>query len=248
MLRRRALTAAACLAAPEPVRTRAQTRARRIGAIYPGVDPGGPPPGAAAAWKRLGWILGETLLIERRYASWRMERMPELVDDLLRRQGTEVLVTFGVETAVAAARATRSVPIVFVFAYLPIEGGLIDSYARPGRNATGLAIQSLGQLDGGFVAVLGRIAARLLRHLEGRGHPNGSPKLGDGRPSPARCEPGRDPGRTAHTLRTGAELEGDARAWAQGAAERGFACRSDDRMTLRVMPRPTGACDRVMDQ
>src|SRR4029450_6260020 len=72
MIRRRALTAAACLAAPWPVRTRAQTRARRLGVIYPGVDPGGPPPGAAAAWKRVGWIVGETLLIERRYAAGRV--------------------------------------------------------------------------------------------------------------------------------------------------------------------------------
>lgn len=63
MIRRRALTAAVCLAAPWPVRTRGQTRVRRLGVIYPGVDR---LPGSAAFWKRLGWIEGETLLIERR--------------------------------------------------------------------------------------------------------------------------------------------------------------------------------------
>jgi putative ABC transport system substrate-binding protein len=135
--------AAAALATALPMAMRAQTpKPRRIGVLYPGVNPRAPPPGASAAWKGVGWIEGETLLIERRYAGWRMERMPELVDELLRRHGAELLITFADEAAAAAMRATRTVPIVFSQAYLPIECGLIDSYARPGRNATGMALLS----------------------------------------------------------------------------------------------------------
>lgn len=126
---------------PKPARAQAQ-KPRRIGVLYPGVDPHAPPPGATAAWKSVGWIEGETLLIERRYAGWRMERMPELVDELLRRHGAELLITLADEASAAAMRATRTVPIVFNFAYLPIACGLIDLYARPGRNATGLALLS----------------------------------------------------------------------------------------------------------
>lgn len=118
------------------------TRQRRIGVLFPGVDPGGPPPGATETWKRAGWIEGETLLIERRYAGWRMERMPDLVDKLLRRHHAELLIALGNEAAAAAMRATKTVPIVFNYAYLPIECGLIASFSRPGRNATGCALLS----------------------------------------------------------------------------------------------------------
>lgn len=135
--------AAAAMAAAWPKAARAQApKPRRIGVLYPGVDPRAPPPGATAAWKSVGWIEGETLLIERRYAGWRMERMPELVDELLRRHSAELLIAVGPEAAAAGARATRSLPIVFTSVDFPIENGLIDSYARPGRNLTGIAMLS----------------------------------------------------------------------------------------------------------
>jgi putative ABC transport system substrate-binding protein len=79
------------------------------------------------------------LIIEPRYAGWQAERMPQLADELLHRQGVELLIAIGGDAAAAAARATRTVPIVFAWGFLPIECGLIDSYARPGRNATGVA-------------------------------------------------------------------------------------------------------------
>jgi len=139
MERRTVLGATAAVAAPWLVRARAQTRARRIGWLLPWVNPGAQPPGMAEAWKRLGWIEGETLLSVARFAAWRMERMPELVDDLLRRQSVELLIAWNEDAAAAAARATSTIPIVFLFSFLPVECGLVDSYARPGRNCTGIA-------------------------------------------------------------------------------------------------------------
>lgn len=139
MERRMVLRVAAALAAPGLVRVRAQTRMRRVGVLNLYRVPGTPAPGAAVAWKKLGWIEGETLRVERRYAENRLELLPELADDLLRRQQIEVLITEGAEAAVTAARLTTTVPIVFTWAFLPVEGGLIDSYARPGRNCTGVA-------------------------------------------------------------------------------------------------------------
>jgi putative ABC transport system substrate-binding protein len=138
--RRTVLKASAAVAAPWLVRARAQTRARRIGVLLPWDDSMQVPPNVASEyWKGLGWIVGETLLIERRYAAWRMERLPELADELLREQHVDLLMTWGANAAAAAARATRTVPVVFSMAYAPVECGLIDSYARPGRNVTGIA-------------------------------------------------------------------------------------------------------------
>ncbi|HEU5295164.1 MAG TPA: ABC transporter substrate-binding protein [Burkholderiaceae bacterium] len=152
MERRTVLRAAAAVAAPWLVRARAQTRARRIGVLYPqAAFPFGSLADAADAWKRRGWIEGETLLVERRYAGWRMGRMPELADELLRQRSVELLMAYGPEAAAAAARLTRKVPIVFLWAYLPIECGLIDSYHRPGRNCTGIA------LNAGLEVVMKRI-------------------------------------------------------------------------------------------
>jgi putative ABC transport system substrate-binding protein len=140
MRRRICLATAAAVAMPWSVRAPAQSKSRRVGILFPGVDPGSPPPGATEAWKKVGWVEGETLLVERKYAGWRAERMPELTDALLRRHGAQLLIANGSEAAAAAARATQTVPILFNYAYLPIECGLIDSYARPGRNLTGAAL------------------------------------------------------------------------------------------------------------
>lgn len=139
MKRRVVVQSAAALAAPWFIDS-ARAAARRIGVLYPEPDPGTLPSGVKEFWARLGWAVGENLLIERRYAGWRAERMPDLLDDLLRRQGAELLITDGPDASAAAARATRTVPIVFRWAHLPIDCGLIDSYARPGRNCTGVTL------------------------------------------------------------------------------------------------------------
>lgn len=139
MRRRTCLVTAAAVAMPWPVAARAKTEARRVGVLVPGMDPGAPVPGAVEPWKELGWTLGETLTIDARYAGWQAERMPELADELLHRQDVELLIAIGPDAAAAAARATRTVPIVLALGFLPVECGLIDSYARPGRNATGVA-------------------------------------------------------------------------------------------------------------
>ena len=133
------VAAAATLAAPWPVTARGQ-RARRVGVLYPSVDPGKPPPASAAAWRKVESVLGETVRVERRYAARRLERLPQLADDLLRKGDVEVLWAFGHAAAVAAVQATRTVPIVFSFAFMPVESGLVGSLAKPTGNVTGFAI------------------------------------------------------------------------------------------------------------
>lgn len=152
------------LAVPWPIHIRAQTRARRIGFLSLDADPGPPPQFVVADWKRLGWTLGDTLIIERRYAAYRIERLPELADELVRHRGIELLFTLGPEAAAAAARATQTLPIVFNWAYFPILCGLVDSYARPGRNATGIAQYDALERTGKWVELL-RAAAPSARRL-----------------------------------------------------------------------------------
>lgn len=130
---------AACVACPLRGSAQSRSNVRRLGVLRN--EPAEPFSQAEvnAFLRGRGWIVGETLLIEPRFADWRVERFPELVDDLLLRFGADVLLSFSNEGTAAAARATRTTPIVFSYGFLPLECGLIDSYARPGRNVTGVA-------------------------------------------------------------------------------------------------------------
>ena len=140
--RREFLIAASALATASLARAQAPNsgQPRRIGVLglnlAPSVDVRQRP--TFIHFKKLGWIEGENLLVERAYAELETERLPKLAEELVRKQ-VELIWTFGSEAAIAAARATRTIPIVFFDPPYPIEQGLIDSWARPGRNVTGTA-------------------------------------------------------------------------------------------------------------
>jgi len=148
-MRRRTLVhaAAAALTAPGPFRVLAQAPnagpMRRIAILGAGGDtepgpPGHRRPNAERLWASVGHVEGRSILIERRFADGNLERLPDLAGELLKHD-PEVLIAYG-EAAVAAARATQKVPIVAVFVFEPMKAGLIDSYRRPGRNVTGIAL------------------------------------------------------------------------------------------------------------
>jgi putative ABC transport system substrate-binding protein len=114
---------------------------RRIGLLQLGPEADkvpGPQRAGSQALRKLGWIEGENLILERAFADNQAERLAGLADGLLRK-GVEVLLTSSPEATLAAARATKTVPIVFGNVVWPVEQGLIDSFARPGRNVTGIA-------------------------------------------------------------------------------------------------------------
>ena len=85
--------------------------------------------------RELGYIEGQNIVIEFRSGE-RGSRLTELANELIR-QKVDVIVAAG-SAAPAAKIATETVPIVFLFSGDPIEAGLIDSLARPGRNMTGI--------------------------------------------------------------------------------------------------------------
>jgi putative tryptophan/tyrosine transport system substrate-binding protein len=87
----------------------------------------------------VGWREGENLRIDRAYRDDPSSSADDRVAALLRR-GVDLIVTTSTEMTISAARATRSVPIVFLGVHYPLESGLVGSYAHPGGNVTGPAL------------------------------------------------------------------------------------------------------------
>jgi ABC-type uncharacterized transport system substrate-binding protein len=87
---------------------------------------------------KLGWIEGKNITIEYRFSEQKPERAVDLVADLVRVKVDLILVT-GTVTALAAKRATSTIPIVMANVGDPVAAGLVASLARPGGNVTGLS-------------------------------------------------------------------------------------------------------------
>src|SRR5438552_15189982 len=101
--------------------------------------------GSAVLWKafrqelsKLGWIEGKNISIESRFAEQKTERMPELAADLVRLK-VDLIVVVGTAAALAAKKATTTIPIVMATAADPVGEGLVANLARPGGNVTGLS-------------------------------------------------------------------------------------------------------------
>ena len=118
-----------------PVEAQQPTKVRKIGflnqsgAFSATIEP------FRQGMRELGYTEGQNFVIEFRSGQGR-DRLTELATELVR-QKVDVIVAAGA-AAPAAKMATETVPIVFLFSGDPIEAGLIDSLARPGRNMTGI--------------------------------------------------------------------------------------------------------------
>jgi putative ABC transport system substrate-binding protein len=103
--------------------------------------------------RELGWVEGQNLIIEYRWAEGDVERLPDLAADLVRRK-VDVIVAPAGSAALAAKNATSSIPIVMIFPSDPVEMGLVASLSRPGGNITGTTFTAGPEIFGKQLQIL----------------------------------------------------------------------------------------------
>jgi len=128
------------LLAPLTSDAQPSTKIPRVGFLFPGtsslaslrLEP------FRQALRELGYVEGQNLTLENRWAEGQLERLPDLAADLVRLK-VDVILTAATPAAHAAKNATTTIPIVMVDPGDPVGTGLIASLAKPGGNTTGLS-------------------------------------------------------------------------------------------------------------
>ncbi|HEU4344149.1 MAG TPA: ABC transporter substrate-binding protein [Candidatus Binatia bacterium] len=161
-----ALTLCALLfALSVPAHAQQPRKVHRIGYLSPG-NPTSESPRSEAirlALRELGYIEGQNIVFEYRYAEGKQDRYPELAAELVRLKVDIIVAAGGGRVILAAKNATKTIPIVMVGAVLdPVKAGLIESLARPGGNVTGLSILTT-ELGGKRLEMLKEAVPKLAR-------------------------------------------------------------------------------------
>ena len=118
-----------------------QTRIARLGILLFGTPDTDSFPAIRRGLSALGYVEGQNILFEHRYAERRPERLQDLASELVRSK-PDLIIAAGGDVAPFAKRATSSIPIVMITSADPVQGGLVASLARPGGNVTGVTFVS----------------------------------------------------------------------------------------------------------
>lgn len=110
--------------------------------------------------RELGWIEGQTIIIDYRFAEGRLDALPRLANELIG-LNVDVIVASPTPASLAAKNATPTIPIVGIGFDNPVEHGLIASLARPGANVTGLSYAVGPEIFGKDLGLLKELVPRL---------------------------------------------------------------------------------------
>ncbi len=131
------LVSGGLLAAPLAAEAQQAAKVWRIGLIV--VAPASPLEALSQGLRELGYVEGKNLIVERRYSEGRAERFSEFAAELVRAK-VDLIIVNTTPAAIAAKKATTTIPIVFPTAIDPVAAGVVASLARPGGNVTGLSM------------------------------------------------------------------------------------------------------------
>ena len=159
MRRRDFLALLGSMAAAGSLRAEAQTPAMPVIGFLNSASPG-PAATLVAAFRhglnKAGYVEGQNVAIEYRWAEGQYDRLRGMASDLVRRNVSLIAATGGLVVAQAAKGATSTIPVLFIAGFDPVREGLAASINRPGGNATGVSV---------YTAELGPKRLGLLREL-----------------------------------------------------------------------------------
>ncbi len=162
-IRRAALIALSVIAAaPGVVRAQTPGRTYRFGVLRPGAAA---PDISSALFDTLrahGYAEGGNLVVERRFAAGRIERMPALASELVRAR-CDVILAIGAAAALAVREATSTIPILAFGNFDPVAKGLVSNLARPDANLTAVLIAPEGTLAGKRIELLREVVPQARR-------------------------------------------------------------------------------------